>query len=34
MKFALTYDGELRANGNPKHKWEIRQQISPQLGNL
>jgi hypothetical protein len=34
MKFTLTYDGELRANGNPRHKWEIRQQISPQLVEL
>jgi len=34
MKFTLTYDGELRSNGRPKHKWRIRNQISPQLNEL
>lgn len=34
MKFTLTYDGELRANGRPPHKWAIRQQLSPQLREL
>jgi hypothetical protein len=34
MKFTLTYDGELRSNGKPRHKWEIRQQIHPQLAEL
>jgi hypothetical protein len=34
MKFTLTYDGELRSNGKPKKKWEMRQQISPQLQEL
>ncbi|HKQ44054.1 MAG TPA: hypothetical protein VJS47_01550 [Rhizomicrobium sp.] len=31
MKLALTYRGELRANGGPKPKWEIRKQFAPQL---
>ena len=31
VRFTLTYDGELRANGRPKHKWDIREQFSPQL---
>jgi len=34
MKFTLTYDGELRANGKPSHKWAICQQLSPQLREL
>ena len=34
VKFTLTYDGELRSNGRPKHKWEIRQHIHPQLAHL
>jgi hypothetical protein len=34
MRFTLTYDGKLRADGRPKHKWEIRQHISPQLKEL
>jgi hypothetical protein len=34
MKFTLTYDGELKSNGNPKHKWEIRKSLSPQLAEL
>jgi hypothetical protein len=34
MKFTLTYDGELRANGRPTHKSAIREQLSPQLEEL
>jgi hypothetical protein len=34
MKFTLTYDGELRANGKPKHKWEMRKHFHPQLAEL
>lgn len=34
MKFALTYDGELRSNGDPKRKWAIRSQFHPQLQEL
>lgn len=34
MKFTLTYDGELRSNGRPKHKWEIRRHLHPQLVEL
>ena len=34
MKFAISYDGELRANGKPAHKQRIREQISPQLEEL
>jgi hypothetical protein len=34
MKFALTYDGELKANGKPSHKWEIRKHLHPQLAEL
>src|ERR1700759_5669736 len=34
MKFTLTYDGELRSNGKPQHKWEIRKHLSPQLEEL
>jgi hypothetical protein len=34
MKFTLTYDGELRSNGDPKAKWEIRNHLSPQLEEL
>jgi hypothetical protein len=31
MKFTLTYDGELKSNGDPKIKWEIRKRFHPQL---
>ena len=34
MKFTLIYDGELRANGNPRHKQEIREHFAPQLEEL
>jgi hypothetical protein len=34
MKFTLTYDGELRSNGDAKQKWQIRKQLSPQLEEL
>ncbi|HEY1856583.1 hypothetical protein [Acidocella sp.] len=34
MRFTLTYDGELRSQGNPKQKWAIRQQFDPQLQEL
>jgi hypothetical protein len=34
MKFTLTYDGELRANGRAQHKQEIRRQLSPQIEEL
>lgn len=34
MRFSLVYDGELKPNGSPRHKWEIRQQLSPQLMEL
>lgn len=34
VRFTLTYDGDLRASGRPKHKWEIRQKLSPQLAEL
>lgn len=34
MKFSLVYDGELKPNGNPRHKWGIRKQLSPQLMEL
>ena len=34
MKFALTFDGELRANGNIKAKWNIRKEFHPQLAEL
>jgi hypothetical protein len=31
MRFRLHYRGELRANGNPKHKWELRSIFHGQL---
>jgi hypothetical protein len=34
MKFALTYDGELRSNRGPADKWDIRKQLDPQLREL
>ena len=34
MKFALTYDGELRSNRGPTEKWDIRKQLHPQLQEL
>ena len=34
MKFTLTYDGELRSNGDPGQKWEIRKHLAPQLEEL
>ncbi|MFI5023673.1 MAG: hypothetical protein ACHQRJ_18735 [Alphaproteobacteria bacterium] len=34
MKFTLTYEGELVANGRPLKKWEIRKQLHPQLQEL
>jgi hypothetical protein len=34
MKFTLTYDGELRSNGDPRQKWEIRKYLHPQLDEL
>jgi len=34
MKFTLVYDGELRANDDYRRKWEIRNQIHPQLEEL
>lgn len=34
MKFALTYEGELRSRDIPARTWEIRKQISPQLEEL
>jgi len=34
MKFTLTYDGELRPNSRPDHKWEIRKQFHPKLETL
>lgn len=34
MEFRLFYRGELKANGNPKHKHEIREQIHKQLAVL
>jgi hypothetical protein len=34
MKFTLTFDGELPANGRVRDKWEIRKQFSPQLQEL
>jgi hypothetical protein len=34
MRFTLIYDGELRANGNSKRKWEIRKEFAPQLEHL
>jgi len=34
MKFALIFDGELRSNGSPTEKWEIRKKFDPQLREL
>lgn len=34
MKFTLTYDGELSANGDKRKKWAMRQQFHPQLEEL
>ena len=34
MKFTLTYDGPLKSNGRPGHKWAIRKKLSPQLNEL
>jgi hypothetical protein len=34
MKFTVTYDGPLPANGGPRDKWKIRKQIHPQLVEL
>lgn len=34
MKLTLTYDGELRSNGDIKQKWAIRKQLHPQLEEL
>jgi hypothetical protein len=34
MEFYLTYQGELKANGNAKHKHEIREYFRPQLERL
>ena len=34
MKFALTYQGELRANDDYRRKWEIRNYFAPQLEEL
>ena len=34
MKFTLTYDGELRSNGDHRQKWEIRRHLHPQLEEL
>lgn len=34
MKFTLTFDGKLKSNANTKEKWDIRNQISPQLQEL
>lgn len=31
MRFRLHYRGELRANSNPKHKWELRSKFHHQL---
>jgi hypothetical protein len=31
MKFALTYEGELRSNDDYRRKWEIRKHFQPQL---
>ena len=31
MRFRLHYRGELRANGTPKHKWELRAKFHDQL---
>ena len=34
MNFTLTYDGNLKANGSPKHKQEIRREFHRQLQEL
>jgi hypothetical protein len=34
MRFSLTYDGELRSNGDPRQKWDIRKHLHPQLEEL
>ncbi|MDE2240581.1 MAG: hypothetical protein KGJ73_11740 [Rhodospirillales bacterium] len=34
MKFTLTFDGELRSNGTPQQKSNIRQYLDPQLQEL
>ncbi len=34
MKFRLTYEGRLEANGSAQHKHEIRQALHPQLRHL
>src|SRR5262245_42553225 len=34
MRFTLTYDGELSSNDDFRKKWEIRNQIHPQLQEL
>jgi hypothetical protein len=34
MKFRLTYEGRLQANGSPDHKHEIRKAFHPQLKRL
>ena len=34
MEFRLVYNGELRPNGDPTHKQEIRKRFHPQLKQL
>ena len=34
MRFTLVYQGSLPPNGSPEQKWQIRQQIEPQLRRL
>ena len=34
IRFSLTYDGELRSNGDRRQKWEIRKYLHPQLEEL
>jgi hypothetical protein len=34
MRFTLTYEGELRSNGGPRQKWDIRKYLHPQLQEL
>ena len=34
MEFRLTYEGELKSNGSPKHKHEIRRALHGQLKQL
>lgn len=31
MKFRLTYEGEIKSNGSPQHKHQIRKKFHPQL---